>query len=387
MIEKSIRTAVLRIASALGACAATSLGSVSAAADNEPTTIGAILPLTGDAAHWGIPPRNGAELAVDEINAAGGLGGRKLKLIVEDDRCQPAEGIAVFDKIMASANPPAILPAILGAVCSGVTLAVAPLAEARKTVLISPASTSPKVTDAGDFIFRVIPSGDLRGKVFAEYLYQQRGLRKIAVLHIDNEGGIGGSNAFKAEFTQLGGTIVLEEKYPQGASDLRAQLIKIKATDADGVMVGSYPPDTIVVLKQARELGLQQPLFVQTEAVQNPEVLREVADAANGVHYILAAAAAGEAPDRFARAYEAKFGNKPELFAAEGYDIIRLIADAITANAGKPVSGSDIRDFLYRVRDYAGASGTITFDRNGDVIKPYAIRTIEAGSPKTVLVK
>jgi len=383
MVEKRIGMVVLGIAYALAACGAMSLGSYSAAAESEPITIGAVLPLTGDAAHWGIPPRNGAELAVDEINAAGGLGGRKLQLVVEDDRCQPAEGIAVFDKIMASANP----PAILGAVCSGVTLAIAPLAEARKTALISPASTSPKVTSAGDFVFRVIPSGDLRGKVFAEYLYQQRGLRRIAVLHIDNEGGIGGSNAFRAEFTQLGGTIVLEERYPQGATDLRAQLTKIKATDADGIMVGSYPPDTIVVLRQARELGLQQPLFVQTEAVQNPEVLREAGDAANGVHYILAAAATGEVPDRFARAYEAKFGKKPELFAAEGYDIIRLIADAVTANLGKPVSGSDIRDFLYRVRDYAGASGTITFDRNGDVIKPYAIRAIEAGSPKTVLVK
>jgi branched-chain amino acid transport system substrate-binding protein len=383
MIEKLVGTIVLRTACALGACGLAASGSLSTAAENEPITIGVVLPLTGAAAHWGIPPRDGAELAVEQINAAGGVGGRALKVVVEDDRCQPADGAAAFDKIMASANP----PAILGAVCSGVTLAMAPLAEARKTALISPASTSPKVTNAGDFVFRVIPSADLRGRIFAEYLYQQRGLRRIAVLYIDNEGGIGGSNAFKAEFTQLGGAIVFEEKYPQGATDLRAQLTKIKATDADGIMVGSYPPDTIVVLRQARELGLRQPLFVQTEAVQNPEVLRELGDAANGVHYILAAAATGEAPERFARAYEAKFGKKPELFAAEGYDVIRLIADAIAANAGKPVSGSDIRDFLYRVRDYAGASGPITFDRYGDVTKPYAIRTIEAGSPKTVFVK
>jgi branched-chain amino acid transport system substrate-binding protein len=383
MIERPISTGILKIAFALSTYGVLSWSALSAAAENGPITIGVVLPLTGGAAHWGIPPRNAAEMAVDEINSAGGIGGRKLALMVEDDRCQPADGVSAFDKITAAANP----PVVLGAVCSSVTLAIAPLAEARKTALISPASTTPKLTDAGDFIFRVIPSGTLRAKVFAEYLYNERGLRKLAVLYINNEGGIGGASSFKAQFTRLGGTIVLEETYPQGATDIRAPLTKIKAANVDGVMVGSYPPDTVLVLQQARELALQQPLFLTTEAVQNLEVLREARDAANGVVYILAAPAVGEAPERFAAAYEAKFGKKPELFAAEGYDIVRLIAQAIAATNGTPLSGSNIRDFLYQVRNYAGASGAITFDKNGDVIKPFAIMTIEAGSPKTILVK
>ena len=356
---------------------------MSAAAESAPITIGALLPLTGEAAHWGIPPRKAAEMAVDEINRAGGIGGRRLALMIEDDRCQPPDGIAAFHKIMATANP----AVFLGAVCSGVTLAVAPLAEARRTVMISPASTSPKVTDAGDFIFRIIPSGSVRGKIFAEYLHDERGLRRLAALYINNEGGIGGSGAFKARFTQLGGTVVIEETYEQGATDLRAQLTRIKATDAEGILVGSYPPDTVLVLQQARELELRLPLFLTTEAVQNPDMLRQAGDAANGAVYILAAPAAGAAPQKFAEAYEAKFGKKPELFAAEGYDIVRLIAAAITATSATSPSGPDIRDFLYRVRDYAGASGTITFDKNGDVVKPFAIKTIEAGSPRTILVK
>jgi branched-chain amino acid transport system substrate-binding protein len=355
---------------------------MSSAAASDSLTIGAVLPLTGEAAHWGIPPRNAAEMAVDELNRAGGIGGRKLALVVEDDRCQSADGIAAFNKIMAVANP----PAILGAVCSGVTLAIAPLAEVRKTVLISPASTSPKVTDAGDFIFRVVPSGIVRAKVFAEYIYQQRGLRKLAVIYINNEGGVGGSSAFKAQFRQLGGMIIVEETYAQGATDLRAQLTKIKSTNADGLIVASYPPDTVLIMQQARELQLQQPLFFTTEAPQNPEVLREAGDAANGAAYILAAPAIGEAAERFTRAYETKFKHKPELFAAEGYDIVRLIAAAADA-AGPSHSGPGIRDFLYQVRNYAGASGTITFDRNGDVTKPYAINSIEGGRPKTIFVK
>jgi branched-chain amino acid transport system substrate-binding protein len=152
-------------------------------------------------------------------------------------------------------------------------------------------------------------------------------------------------------------------------------------------MVGSYPPDTVLVLQQARELHLQLPLFIQTEAVQNPEVLRQAGNAANGVVYILAAPASGEVPQKFTQAYEARFGRKPELFAAEGYDIVRLIAEAIAASNGTPLTGSSVRDFLYHVQDYAGASGAITFDKNGDVVKPFAIRTIEAGNPKTIVVK
>ncbi len=373
---------VVRIACLLSACGFLGWNAVSGAAEIGQVSIGAVLPLSGDAAHWGIPARTGAQMAVEEINSAGGIGG--LALDVEDDRCSPADGVSAFNRIMAGAKAPI---GVLGAVCSSVTLALAPLAQSRKVVLISPASTSPKLTGAGDFIFRVVPSGSVRGAILAEYLYRDRGLRKVAVLYINNEGGIGGSTAFKARFAQLGGTVAIEQPYAQGTTDLRAQLNEIRTANTEGVLVGSYPPDTVAVLQQARGIGLQQPLFFTTEAVQNPEVLRQAGEAAEGATYILAAPAAGEAVERFTAAYEAKFGKKPELFAAEGYDIVHLIAEAIGANKGESLSGSDIRDFLRRVRNYPGASGSITFDRNGDVTKPYAIRRIEAGSPKTILIR
>jgi branched-chain amino acid transport system substrate-binding protein len=351
-------------------------------AESAPIAIGAVLPLTGDAAHWGIPARNGAELAAEEINRAGGVGGRRLALAVEDDHSQPADAVAAFNRIVAGT----VAPVVLGATTSSATLALAPLAEARQIVLISPSATSPKVTDAGDFVFRVIPSGSLRAKVLADYIYNDRGLRRLGALYINNEGGIGGSGAFKAQFAALGGTVALAEAYQPGATDVRTELAKIKAAGVDGVIVGSYPPDTVVVLRQARAMGLTLPLFFTTESPQNVEVLREAGEAANGAIYILAAPATGEAPESFARAYEAKFNHKPELFAAEGYDVMRLIAAAIKA-AGPAVTGPAIRDHLYGVKDYAGASGTITFDRNGDVVKPYAIKAIENGAPKTLVVK
>src|SRR6516164_1450553 len=295
MSKQPVASMVLRIAGALSACSVWFWSSNSAVADRDHITIGVVLPLTGEAAHWGIPPRNGAQLAVEEVNRAGGVGGRDLELNIEDDHCKPAEGVAAFNRIMVAARP----STVLGAVCSGVTLAIAPLAESRKVALISPASTSPKLT----VIFRVAPSGSLRGKVFAEYVHHDRALRKVAVLYINNEGGIGGSTSFKARFAQLGGTVVIEETYAPGTTDLRPQLARIKAAGAEGVLIGSYPPDTVAILRQAKELDLQQPLFFTTEAVENPEVLREAGDAANGAIYILAAPPSGGAPESFTQAY------------------------------------------------------------------------------------
>jgi branched-chain amino acid transport system substrate-binding protein len=378
-LVRSAAAPVVKLAAALGACALL-WSSTPAVSQSNAITIGVILPLSGDAAHWGIPVRDGAELAVEEINNGGGINGRKLALAIEDDRCQPAEGVGAFNRLTN-------VQAVLGAVCSGVTLAIAPHAEARQTVLISPASTSPKVTDAGDFIFRVIPSGSLRGKIFAEYIFNERSLRRLAVLYINNEGGIGGATAFKTRFAQLGGTVVFEEGYPPGATDLRAPLAKIKEANPDGLLAGSYPPDTVVLLKQMRELGLRLPVFLTTEAVQNPEVLREAGEAANGAVYILAAPPTGAAPERFVKSFEARFKRPPELFAAEGYDIVRLVHRAVVAAKGATISGPALRDYLYGVRNYAGASGVITFDKNGDVVKPYAIKTIDGGKPITIVVK
>jgi len=344
--------------------------------------VGAILPLTGDAAQWGIPPRKGAELAVEEINAAGGAGGRQLALAVQDSTCDPKNAVSAYQQLKTTVNP----PVIVGAVCSSATLAVAPLANRDHVTLVSPASTSPKITDAGDFIFRVVPTDALRARVFAEYLYGKRGLRKVALLYINNEGGVGMAAAFGKVFKELGGTVAAKFLYSEDTTDLRAQLTQISDLKPDAVIAISYPKDTVLIMKQRIELGVKPPFYYLTEAVEDPNVLREAGDAANGAVYILPAPAKGEAAERFVKAYEAKYGKKPELFAAEAYDIVHLIADAVKANPGKPINGELFRDYLYSVKGYQGASGTITFDKNGDVLKPMAIKVIENGQPKLLEV-
>jgi len=353
------------------------------AAESGPIKIGVIVPLTGDAAQWGIPPRNGAQLAADEINAAGGVNGRKIELLIEDGKCDPQTAVTAFNSLRARYN----VEVVLGEVGSSATLAIAPIAEREHVALISPASTNPKITDAGDFIFRVIPSDALRGKVFAEYLHDDLKLNRVAILYINNEGGVGNRDSFKARFTELGGKVIADEAYAQDANDVRSQLTKIKASDAEALMVVSYPRDTVIVMKQAKELNLGKPLYFQTEAVEDSNVLREAGSTAEGVAYILPAPAEGEAADRFAKAYEKRFGKKSEIFAAEAYDIIQLIAAAIGANPKASVTGEMIRDYLYGVKGRASASGTITFDQNGDVVKPMAIKRIKDGTPVVVLTK
>jgi len=342
--------------------------------------IGAILPLTGDAAQWGIPPLKGAQLAIDEINSKGGIRGRLLKLLPQDTKCDPKEGVSAFNKLL-SVDKTKI---IIGAVCSSVTLAVAPIAEKNEVLLISPASTNPKITEAGDYVFRVIPSDTLRGKVFAEYLFKNEGFKKVGIIYINNDGGRGNRDAFKERFEGLGGKIVIEETYDPEAIDMRTQLPKIKHADIEALMVVSYPRDTVLLLKQAKEIGLNKPLYFQTEAVEDPHVLRETKGAAEGIIYILPASASGKIPEEFVRHYESRYEIKPELFAAEAYDIINLIAKAI-----KKTDSTDptkLKEYLYTIKNYQGASGIITFDKNGDVLKPMAIKMIINGKPKLITV-
>ncbi len=350
--------------------------------DGKGIKIGAILPLTGDAAQWGIPPMKGAQLAVDEINNMGGINGKKILLKIEDDRCDPKDGVSAFKKLTMNKE----LKIIVGAVCSSVTLAVAPLAESNKILLISPASTNPTITEAGDYIFRIIPSDDLRGNIFAEYLYNDVKIKKVALLYINNEGGVGNRNSFERRFQELGGKIIFDESYEQGTKDIRTQLSKIKNSDAEAVLVVSYPNDTVLLLKQAKELKLQKPLYFQTEAVEDPTVLKEASNTSEGVVYILPAEAEGKQVDNFKNQYRGKYGIDPELFAAEAYDIINLIAAAISSQNGE-VNTDKIINCFYKTKEYNGVSGVITFDQNGDVKKPMAIKTIKDGKPTTILIK
>jgi branched-chain amino acid transport system substrate-binding protein len=333
--------------------------------------IGIILPLSGGAAQWGIPSRDAVLLAVDQANTKGGVKGKKIILQIEDDQCNPAFGVAAVEKILVKHKP----IAIVGALCSAVTLAIAPIVENAKVVLISPGSTTPLLTHVGRYFFRVIPSDAVWGKAFAEYIYSQ-GHRRVSCLYINNIGGFERENAFLKTFRRLGGQVISVDSYSQDTQDVKPHMMKIKGSSADAILIVSGRDDTLTVLRQAAELKVGLPLFFRTEALDDAAMIQQAGDIAEGATYILPAKPTGSTVDEFTRLYHQRYGNNPESLASEAYDAAMLVVNGLNSSA--QLRSDALRDRLNLTQNYAGASGTFSFDSNGDVIKPMAIKQVRA---------
>lgn len=340
----------------------------------EEIIIGAILPLTGEASEWGVPVMNSLILGQNEINDAGGIDGKKLKIIFEDDQAEPTKGVNSINKLL---NDKPIT--IIGSVASSVSLAIAPITERNKIVVISPASTNPKLTYAGDYFFRVIPTDKLRSEKFADYIINS-GVNSLDILFINNDGGIGATEAFTNRFIGLGGKIPVKDGYSQAAVSFRTELLKVKRSNADGLVIVSYPEETSILLRQIKELGIKKKIFALTEALDDLAVIEKSQGAAEGVVYILPAPAEGKVADEFKEKYKTKYGVEPPLFAAEGYDIIFILKKIIEDNIN--INSEMIKNALYKIKDYQGASGVISFDENGDVVKPMVLKIVVGNSSK-----
>ena len=355
----------------IGGCATTSTIQTS----NEPIRIGVLTPLTGDASPWGIPPKQGAELAHDLLG--GGIGDRLVKIFYEDSKCDSKQAVSAVHKLTNIHR----VDVIIGAVCSSSTLAIAPIVEAAGIPLISPASTSPKITNAGDYIFRVVPTDALRSQVFAKYVFD-KGISNVAILYINNDGGKGIAVSFTGAFENLGGKVVVQESYAESAKDVKTQLMKIQSKNPEAIVISSYQKDTVLVMKQVKELGIKTPLYFATEAVEDSSVVKTAGNAAESAVYILAAEAKGSIVDKFKTEYKLKFGNLPELYAAEGFDAYVLIYNSVKKCNGlsqRAGLSKCVKDVLYGVENFKGVSGKISFDLNGDVKKPMAIKKIVDG--------
>lgn len=335
--------------------------------------IGAVLPLTGDAAMYGESAKRAIGLAVEEINMAGGIDGRKVRIIYEDDQALPDKGVSAFQKLITVDR----VPVVIGAMPSSVTLAIAPIAEKNKIVLFSPASSNPKITEAGDYIFRNDVSDVFEGEKMAEEAWQRLGLKKIAVLYINNDYGVGIKDVFTQKFKALGGEITGLETFEQRATDFRSQLTKIKKTGPEAVYVVGYK-EQIQILKQYKELGIKAQILA-TIMLEDPEIIQNVGDAAEGAIYTYRAYNP-ESEERevqeFVRNFKAKYGVEPDNWAAQSYDALRIVALAIERGG---YDSEGIKKALYGIKAFPGVSGLTTFDENGDVIKPISLKIVKDG--------
>ena len=334
--------------------------------------IGAILPLTGDAAQYGEWAKNGIELAVKEINNKGGM---KVKIIYEDSQAQPTKGVSAMNKLVTVDK----VPVVIGAMASSVTLAIAPIAQSSKTVLFSAASSSPELTKAGDFFFRNWPSDLFEGNSMAEFAYDKLGFRKIGIIYVNTDYGIGIKDVFKKRFVALGGEISFEEGYPQGESNFRALLTKIKNIETDALYIpAQYSREMGRLLKQAGELGIKKQVL-STVTFESQEILELAGEAAEGVIYTAPAFdpdSSEQAIMDYQEKYKSAYGKKSEVFAAHAYDAMNIIAQAIEQGG---YSATGIKNALFKIKDYPGITGKTTFDENGDVVKPAMIKVVKDG--------
>jgi branched-chain amino acid transport system substrate-binding protein len=335
--------------------------------------IGEVDPLTGGIAQFGISCHQGYQLAFDEINQAGGLLGQKLELVTEDDESKPGQCATVVRKLIGSDK----VVAILGDVTSSATLEGAPIAQNNKIAMITPIATNPKVTEVGDYIFRVCFLDDFQGRVIARFAKEKLNAKTAATLtDVKQDYCVGLTRFFKEEFTKNGGSITREQSYSSGDTDFRAQLTALGAARSDVVFVPGYYPEVSLIIKQARQVGLTAP-FVGGDGWANQSLITIGGKALDGCYFTshFSPDDPAQTVQKFVEKFKNKFGTIPNVNAALGYDAARILLDAIK-RAGS-TDPSTIRDTLAKTTGFEGATGTISFDANRNAKKAAIVLTIK----------
>jgi len=338
--------------------------------DEGPIKIGYIGPLTGDAASYGSDTLNGTLMKVDELNAAGGINGRMIKLIVEDAKCTGVDAASAAQKLV-NVNK---VVAIVGGQCSGETLGAAPISEAAGIVQISAVSSSPDVTDAGDFIFRDYPSDALKTQAMAKY-FKEKGYNKVAIITENTDFAV----AFRDALVKNVGedAMVMDELVEPNTKDFRTLITRLKNVEFDvffpnGQTVGTIGP----MMQQFREQGFEQPA-VSHDVALDASILEIAPDAVEGMQAI-GVPLLGEGTD-FGKEFLEKYGEAQAAlaFAAHAYDAMGVLAEAM-GSVG--TDGEKIRDYFYNLDGYDGVVGRFSFDENGDVLGiPYVLYEVKEG--------
>jgi branched-chain amino acid transport system substrate-binding protein len=312
-------------------------------------------------------------MAVDAVNQSGGVLGKQLKLLVEDDQGKPEEALTVVTKLISKDR----VVALLGEIASSNSLAAAPMAQQSRIPMISPGSTNPKVTQAGDYIFRVCFIDPFQGKVMAKFAMNTLKVHKVAVLRdIKSDYSVGLANFFVENFKALGGEILADESYSQGDKDFTAQLTSLKGKNPEAVFVPGYYTEVGLIARQARKLGIKVPLL-GGDGWDSSKLWEIGGDALNGCYYSNHYSVDDPSPilRKFVNDYKARYGSTsdsiPDAMAALGYDAALILADAIKrANSAQPDS---IKMALAQTKGFMGVTGSITLDGNRDAIKPAAV--------------
>ena len=332
--------------------------------------------LTGPTATFAQSGRNGVTLAVEELNTAGGvLGGKRLELLVEDDRGEASEAASAVSKLITRDH----VVALIGEQASSRSIAAAPIAQSYGVPMISPTSTNVEVTKKGDYIFRACFTDPYQGAVLASFARKDLGADTAAQLvDVRNDYSVGLAEAFRASFVEAGGRVVAEQKYSEGDSDFSAQLTAIRPLDPDVLVVPGYYTDAGLIARQAKSLGLRA-VLLGGDGWDSPKLTEIGGDAVEGTYFSNHYSFDDPSPAvrQFVDRYRKKYGADPDSIAALSYDAARLLADAIR-RAGS-TEGKRVRDALADTKDFSGVSGRITMDADRNPIKPAVVLKVENG--------
>ena len=345
--------------------------------------VGANLEMTGGSASYGISSKNAIELAFKEINEKGGINGKQLELVVADNKSEAAEATNAMQKLVSQDN----VVAVIGPNLSSSVIAASAINNSAKVLDIAPMATNPYVTvdqasgKTKDFNYRTCFIDPFQGTVMAKFATAELGVGNAAVL-IDNSSDYakGLAQFFKENFVKEGGAVTAEESYLQKDTDFKATLTKIKATNPDFLYVPGYYQEVGLIVKQARELGMNMPIAGGDgwDSAKMPEIAG--AAALNNTYFssLYSPEDSSDINKNFVAAYEKAYGQKPDVFAALSYDSALLVAEAIK-NAGS-TEPAKISEAMAKINGFSGVSGIVTFDDKHNPVKSAVILEYKDGA-------
>jgi branched-chain amino acid transport system substrate-binding protein len=338
--------------------------------------VGEFASLTGKEATFGQSSHEGTLLAVENLNASGGVLGKKIELLTEDDLSKAGEPATVVNKLISRDG----VVAILGEVASSRSLEAAPICQEAHIPMISPSSTNPKVTETGDYIFRVCFIDPFQGTVMANFATKTLKAKKVAVFtDVKSDYSKGLAKFFNDQFVANGGQIVVQLDYNGGDKDFKAELTAIKAANPDAIFIPGYYTDVALICIQARQLGLTVPMF-GGDGWESDQLMKIGQDAVEGTYFSThyAPDIATENSKKFVADYQKRFNGKlPDAMAALGYDSMMILADAMK-RAGA-TDGAKVRDAIAATKDFDGVTGKTTINNKRDATKPAVILQVKGG--------
>ncbi len=371
-MKKILNTLVLALACLIGFSGCTK--------KTDEILIGEFGTLTGGEATFGQSTNKGLRMALDEINAAGGVKGKKIKLITYDNQGKTDETAAVVTRLITQDK----VVAIIGEVASGRTLVAAPIAQQYKVPLITPSSTHPKVTEKGDYIFRICFIDPFQGAVMAKFMTENLKLKKVAILRdVKNEYSVGLADTFVKEITQRGGEVLIDVSYQANDIDFKAQLTQIKSKNPEVIFVPGYYTDAGLITVQARQLGIKA-VFLGGDGWDSPKLHEIAKEAANGSYFSNHYSTDSTDPvvQEFIQKFKTQFNELPDAMAALGYDAGKVLAMALM-NA-KDITPENIKNEIAKTKNFPGVTGVITLDAQRNAIKSAVIVKVEGNDKKFV---